>query len=73
MNKYRKYVVDQIMRKWDNLQIVQSQIFIYLFIFDHIKKYSVYQYSDLTSLISDEKVFGPIWTFELHGLDFDER
>ncbi len=37
-----KYEVDQeLMRKYDNLRIVRSQIFKYLFIFDHIKKFSL--------------------------------
>ncbi len=55
-----------------NLQIVQSQILKYLFVFDHIQKYLVYRYLDLTSLISDEYVFGPIRLFKLFELDFDE-
>ncbi len=68
-----KYNVDwEIMWKYDNLWIVQSQILKYLFIFDHIQKYLVYQYSDLTSSISDEKAFGPIRLFELFRLNFDE-
>jgi len=50
-----KYDVDQErMKKYDNLWIVWSQIFKYLFIFIRIQKYSVYQYSDFTSMISDE-------------------
>jgi hypothetical protein len=68
-----KYNVGQeVMKEYENLQIVCSQIFKYLFIFDHIKKYSVYWYSDLTNLISDKKVFGPIQLFELLGLYFDK-
>ncbi len=38
-----------------------SPFYEYLFIFVQIWKYFVYQYSDLTCSINDEKVFGPSW------------
>ncbi len=69
-----KYDIDQeIMRKYENLRIVRSQNLKYLFIYDHILKYSIYWYLDSTGLISGEKVFSPIRLFELFGLNFDER
>jgi hypothetical protein len=50
-----KYNVDwEITEKFNNLGIVWSQIFKYLLILDHIWKYSVYQYSDSTSSISNK-------------------
>ncbi len=67
-----KYDGLRIDKKYENLRIVWSQIFKYLFMFDHIQKYLVYRYLDSTSWISDKLVFGPIKLFKLFGLNFNE-